>query len=76
MKRHLDREYLQERKKLKRANKLLNQVFNHAHGQNMDGTHRRFPDEDGVGRNYQKLIDAIGNYLTYENQTEEKRETE
>jgi hypothetical protein len=45
------------------ADHLLRQVWHHMHGQNMDGSRRNFPDDDACGRNWQKLSDAIFEYL-------------
>lgn len=45
------------------ARKLLRLVWNHMHGYNMDGTKRPYPGEDDCAANWNRLSDAIGNYL-------------
>lgn len=49
--------------KLQEAETLLRHVWNHMHGQNMDGSQRKFQDNDACAVNWNKLSDAIGHYL-------------
>lgn len=42
---------------------LLCLVWNHMHGQNLDGSRRPWPGDDGCAVNWNKLSDAIGAYL-------------
>lgn len=46
------------------ADELLNHVWNHMHGQNMDGTWRAWEDHERCADNWNKLSDAIGVYLS------------
>lgn len=47
----------------RKGDALLRHVWNHMHGQNMDGTRRAYPGDDGCAANWAKLSDAIGEYL-------------
>jgi len=48
---------------LMEARRLLCLVWNHMHGENMDGTRRPWPGEEGCAANWNKLSDAIGQYI-------------
>ncbi len=45
------------------SRRLLCLVWNHMHGQNIDGTRRPYPGDDGCAVNWNKLSDEIGTYL-------------
>lgn len=45
------------------SRRLLRLVWNHMHGQNMDGTWRHWPGHEACTANWNKLSDAIGDYL-------------
>ena len=45
------------------SRRLLCLVWNHMHGENMDGTRRPYPGDEGCALNWNKLSDAIGCYL-------------
>ena len=45
------------------ANELLRRTWDHMHGINMDGSRSKYGDDDAIARNWNKLSDAIGDYL-------------
>lgn len=48
---------------LMECRRLLCHVWNHMHGQDMNGTRRPWPGEAGCAQNWNRLSDAIGFYL-------------
>lgn len=48
---------------LMESRRLLCLVWNHMHGQNMDGSRRPWPGDKDCAANWNKLSDAIGTYL-------------
>lgn len=48
---------------MSKADQLLHKVWDHMHGQNMDGSMRKWGDNDACARNWCMLSDAIGEYF-------------
>lgn len=48
---------------MSKADQLLHKVWDHMHGQNMDGSMRKWGDNDACAQNWQRLSDAIGEYF-------------
>lgn len=51
---------------LEEAKRLLNHVWDHMHGINMDGTRRPWPGDEGCAINWNRLSDALLEYFENE----------
>jgi hypothetical protein len=57
------RDVAQLASELMECRKLLGQAWNHMHGVNTDGSLRKYGDDKEILANWEKLSDAIGEYL-------------